>query len=194
MRKIILYGELAKRFGAEHRFEVSNPHEAVLALCANFKGFKQYMNNAHKFGTAFKVFVGDTGLRKNEEILYPSSSKEAIKIVPAILGAGGETKAIVGFVLILGGLIVSPVAPALSTAMIRVGIGLSIAGAYEALSSQPGQNGSLGNGSQDNSDRKSFLFSGPENVSKQGGPIPLGYGRMMVGSTVGSASIEDVDQ
>ena len=38
---------------------------------------------------------------------------------------------------------------------------------------------------------KSYLFSGPVNTAAQGVPIPLGYGRLRVGSTVISASLRN---
>ena len=36
---------------------------------------------------------------------------------------------------------------------------------------------------------KSYLFSGPVNTAAQGIPIPIGYGRLRVGSSVISASL-----
>lgn len=36
--------------------------------------------------------------------------------------------------------------------------------------------------------KSSFLFSGPENTISEGGPVPIGYGRLMVGSAVVSAA------
>jgi predicted phage tail protein len=41
---------------------------------------------------------------------------------------------------------------------------------------------------------RSYLFNGPQNSGREGGPVPIGYGRLMVGSTVIQAtqSIRDV--
>ena len=36
----------------------------------------------------------------------------------------------------------------------------------------------------------SYLFAGPANVINEGGPVPLGYGRLMVGSQVILASYD----
>jgi len=38
---------------------------------------------------------------------------------------------------------------------------------------------------------RSYLFSGPENTAAQGIPVPLGYGRLRVGSVVVSASLRN---
>jgi predicted phage tail protein len=37
---------------------------------------------------------------------------------------------------------------------------------------------------------KSYLFSGPTNVMNEGGAVPMGYGRLMVGSQVIMASYD----
>ena len=41
--------------------------------------------------------------------------------------------------------------------------------------------------------RRSYLFSGPENTVREGGPVFIGYGRLMVGSQVVQSSIETFD-
>lgn len=193
MRKILLYGELANRFGKEHHFDVRSASEAIQALCVNFKGFKEMMKDAHKYGVGFKVFVGRGHLKKESEATLPSSSTEIIRIAPALFGSGGLVKALVGAVLVVGGVLVTGLsfgaAAPLGQAMIGMGISLALNGIYQMLSSPPDTG--LG-GTQEN--KQSFLFSGPENVTRQGGGIPIGYGRMIVGSTVVSAGIEDEDQ
>ena len=41
---------------------------------------------------------------------------------------------------------------------------------------------------------RSYLFNGPQNAGREGGPVPIGYGRLLVGSTIIQAaqSIRDV--
>jgi len=193
MRTIILYGELEKRFGREHKFAVRTPSEAIQALCANFKGFRNYLSRAHLSNTGFNISVGDIYLRKDADIVTPSSFKEVIKIVPVIIGSSGELKTFLGVTLIMVGAVLNAtgVGGALGTVMINVGIGLTLNGVAEMLSPQPGRPGGAG-GIGDNGE--SYIFSGPQNVTRQGGIVPVGYGRMMVGSTIISASIEDSDQ
>ena len=38
--------------------------------------------------------------------------------------------------------------------------------------------------------KQSYLFNGPINVTNEGGPVPVGYGRLIVGSQVTYASYE----
>tara|TARA_Y100000034_G_scaffold135598_1_gene208202 strand:- start:1570 stop:2247 length:678 start_codon:yes stop_codon:yes gene_type:complete len=40
----------------------------------------------------------------------------------------------------------------------------------------------------------SYVFQGPQNVTAQGSPVPIAYGRLMAGSKVISASISSVDK
>lgn len=44
---------------------------------------------------------------------------------------------------------------------------------------------------KDERQTRSYLFSGPENTAAQGIPVPLGYGRLRVGSVVISASLRN---
>jgi hypothetical protein len=41
---------------------------------------------------------------------------------------------------------------------------------------------------------RSYLFNGPQNTAREGGPVPIGYGRLLVGSTIIQAaqSIRDI--
>lgn len=194
MRKIILYGELGKRFGREHNFAVKNAAEAIQALSVNFKGFKEFLRSAHKYGVGFKVFVGRSSLSDAKEVGLPSSDIDDILISPAIFGSGGFVKILIGATLIAAGAVINILsvggATPVGNALISVGIGLALNGVYELLASPPNTN--TGNGTDING--QSFIFSGPENVTRQGGGVPLGYGRMMIGSTVISAGIEDSDQ
>jgi predicted phage tail protein len=190
MRKIILYGELAKRFGREHHFSVRSASEAVQAMCVNYPGFKTFLGTAHRNGIGFKVFVGHSQLKNAQESLYPSSDSEVIRLSPALLGSGAVARIIIGAALIVIGVVATPISVGFSNALTGVGISLVLGGVIELLSAPTKPPGFDDIGAND----QSYIFSGPENVTQQGGPVPLGYGRMMVGSTVISASIEDEDQ
>ncbi len=43
MMLVLLYGELGRRFGRVHRFDIRTPAEAVRALSANHKGFRAHL-------------------------------------------------------------------------------------------------------------------------------------------------------
>lgn len=189
MRKIILYGEMGKRFGREHKFSVKTAAEAIQAMCANFSGFRDYMKDAHKYGFGFSVSVGDNQIEKAKDTTLPSSESEDIVITPLFFGSGGVVKIIIGAVLVTAGILLGWTGG--GSTLIPIGASLILNGTFELLAGPPrlpSTGGGLGDSSQ------SFIFSGPENVTRQGGAVPVGYGRMMVGSTAISAGIEDSDQ
>ena len=41
--------------------------------------------------------------------------------------------------------------------------------------------------------KPSYLFDGPSNVIGEGGPVPIGYGRMKIGSQTVEVSVNNVE-
>jgi predicted phage tail protein len=184
MKKIQLLGELGKKFGKSFDFDVRNPAEAVKALCANFPEFKQHLVDSEKRGIAYKVLVGKEA--KSVDELHNPSGKDSIKFVPILQGAGGGTlNVILGAVLIAASFIpfLAPISPYLMSA----GIAMVIGGVVQMLTPMPNLNADTSNNQPDN--KPSYAFNGAVNTTAQGYPVPVGYGRMIVGSAVISAGI-----
>ena len=182
MKTIILYGELAKRFGKHHRFSVSTVSEAIRALRANFKGFENFLATAHHNGMGFKVFVGGHSLDINEVPAPLGKSNNIIRIAPAVIGSGNAwTRIILGVALIAVGVI------SRTPNLVLAGAALAFGGVAQLLTKTP----KIGTGTREESQStESYIFSGPQNVTAQGNAIPLVYGRMMVGSAIISAGID----
>ena len=81
--------------------------------------------------------------------------------------------------------IVAPLDPATKTALIMAGIALLAAGVMNLLSKPP-KPGAVG------TSVGSYMFNGPQNTSEEGNPVPIGYGRLVVGSQLIAASY-DID-
>lgn len=194
MRTVILYGELAKRFGREHKFAAKTVHEVIRALKANFPGFASFMGRAHLDGYGFKIFTAG-GFLSYDELGNPTSSSDAIRIVPVLFGAGsGWFKVMLGAVLVVAGVLVTGMsfgsAGSVGGYLIGIGAGLIFGGVADLLTSAP-----KGLGEREQSiNKNSYLFNGPANVTAQGHAIPAFYGRAMVGSCVVSAGIESYEQ
>ena len=186
MKTVILHGELGKRFGRTHRFAANSVSEVIRALRANFKDFEEFMCGAHRSGMGFKVFVGANGLSKLDQLENPVSEKNVIRIAPAILGSGGPiTRIFIGAVLIGAGALLAPFSAGLSTGLIAAGAGLALGGVASLLTSPPKMQ------ADSQPDKKtSYIFSGPVNSTIQGGAVPVGYGRLIIGSVIISAGIE----
>jgi predicted phage tail protein len=189
MKTIMLYGFLGKRFGRVHRCAVNSPAEAVRALSANFKGFKQALLD----GNAYRVLVGGKQSLESEQTLYPVSDKETIRIVPVVAGSDGLGKIILGGALIAASF-AFPSAGAFtlfgksfSLAGIAGNIGFSLVlGGVSQLLFKPAEAPKT---AEKPDSKPSFIFNGAVNTVTQGNPVPYGAGRMIVGSQVLSASL-----
>ena len=184
-RVIKVYGKLAKHLGQRSfKAVVSTPAEAVRFLLANFPELRALMREGQ-----YMVSVGRNPLElgTNPELLhYPSASFETIRIVPVVAGAGAVGRIILGVALIALSFIpgfaawAGPTAYALITG---VGASLVIGGIAQLLTPTPKL------GTSENDPRRSYSFSGIQNVSRQGVPVPVIYGEVFTGSVVISAGI-----
>jgi predicted phage tail protein len=188
MKTVKLLGELGKKFGKLYKFDIKNPAEAVRALCANNPSFKQHLIDSEKRGVAYRVVVGNEDITEND--LHNPSGKNVIKFVPVLQGAGGGgvINVIIGAVLIAASFVAPLVgAGAASPYLLNAGIAMVIGGVVQMLTPIPSTNISDDNNRPDN--KPSYTFNGAVNTSAQGYPVPIGYGRMIVGSAVISAGI-----
>jgi predicted phage tail protein len=191
LRKIKLYGPLAKFVGRRvFKADVANAAEAVRFLLVNFPKLEAHMAEQH-----YRVSVGDYDLTLDE--LHDPAGQQEIKIVPVLTGAGGATgRIIIGALLIAGafftggatiGLLGLAAPVAVSTVLAGIGVTLVLGGVAQLLTPTPKIN--QGDDSQDDP-RKSYSFSGIQQTSRQGVPVPIVYGETIVGSVVISASID----
>jgi len=189
MAEVRLYGHLRDSFTDKVSLQVSSFPELVRALNVNFPTFATEMVKDNR---QYRVLVDNSHLVSDNIALAPIRDSSIVKIVPVLEGAGeGKNPlemillgaVIVGAVVLSGGTAAVGINGFLSNMAMGVGYSL-IAGGITALMQED----------QDEiADNSSTMFSGPVNVTTQGATIPVGYGRMRVGSVVISAAIE-VDQ
>jgi predicted phage tail protein len=192
LRKIKLYGKLAKFIG--HRVleaDVATAAEAVRFLLANWPEAEAHMNDQH-----YRVSIGTYDIDL-EELHHPAGAAP-ISFVPVVAGAGAVGRIIAGVLLVavaiafpLIGVGAAAIAAgttvgAVSASIALTGLSLIIGGISQLLTPTPTI-------SKDEGDpRKSFSFSGIQNVSRAGVPVPVVYGETLVGSVVISAGIDIV--
>jgi predicted phage tail protein len=184
LRTIRLYGKLS-RFGRVHRLAVENTAEAIRALCALIPGFEKELMGSHQRGVRYAVFLGKKNIDKDD--LRLSGGSEDIRIAPVLAGAkrGGALQTIVGAVLVVVGAALTYVgAGAIGVPLMNLGIAMMVGGVIQMLSPQP--KSSAANGPENGA---SYNFTGAVNTTAQGNPVPVLYGRMIVGSAVISAGI-----
>jgi len=210
-REVRLYGPLAKFVGQRQFFaEISSAGEAIRMLLANFPGLERHMSDQH-----YKVVV-DGYETKLDDVNNPAS--QVIKIIPVVGGAGGgkgfSIGTIIAGVALVALAVINPFAGAMigtfggaplavSSVVGTIGATLILGGVSQLLSPTP-QIGSIGPASTAGGFRQtttegtemdpqeSYSFSGIQNTSRMGLPVPLVYGETIVGSVVISAGI-DVD-
>jgi predicted phage tail protein len=205
LRTIRIYGALAKFLKRRvFRAEVANAAEAIRFLLANFPQLEQHMADQY-----YEVRVGSRALPIGEdpsELHGPTGDKEVISIIPVMAGAGsGTTNVLIGVGLIAAAIITGGIASVgvalggfmgigtVGTAVAAVGGFLALTGIAQLLTPTPqlnaGVSGGRGGSGQDaeNDPRRSYSFSGVQNVSRQGIPVPVVYGECIVGSIVISA-------
>jgi predicted phage tail protein len=187
LRKIKLYGKLAKFVG--HRIleaDVATAAEAVRFLVTNWPELERHMADQH-----YRVSVGSYDLLAEE--LHDPAGQQEIKIVPVMAGAGAVGRIIAGVALIAFSLLLPGVGAAIGGAlMTKIGLlggALVLTGVAQLLTPTP----KIPTGPDTQNDpRKSYSFSGIQNTSRQGVPVPIVYGETIVGSVVISAGIDTV--
>jgi predicted phage tail protein len=150
----------------------------------------------------------------NSELVMINEKLETLDIVPIIKGAGGgggngTTKGVLALVLGIiliatgigaaGGVTFLGMAGAaggtgatvLSGALIGAGIGLAVTGITLLMMSPPKFDDFRK--IQEDGSKPNYLFDGPSNILGEGGPVPIGYGKMKIGSQTVEVSINNVE-
>lgn len=207
LRKIKLYGPLAQFIGKRVlQADVASAAEAVRFLVANFPAVEKHMADQH-----YRVSVGTEDLTLDQ--LHDPAGQQEVKIVPVVAGAGGSTGQILaGAALLAFAIIAGPLGAFASTAYGPFATGLSITTGFQLGSAAAMTIGTIGagllmtgvsqlispvpvvaQGANSNTDpRKSYSFSGIQQTSRQGTPVPICYGLTLTGSVVISAGIDTV--
>ena len=194
LRKLKLYGELAEFVGhKEFEIQVDSLAKAVSFLVNNFPQVEKYMNPQY-----YQVKVGNYAVNK-EEIHHPIG-QEDIHIVPVIAGAGRGPlgKILLGAALIAGAFFLPGSHSVTFTlksgftggfigkSMVYLGASLAIMGVSEMLFPLPKPK----EFKSEQDPQLSFSFSGTQNTSRAGTPVPIVYGEIVTGSVVISGAID----
>ena len=193
LRKIKLYGELAEFVGhKEFEVQVDSFAKAVSFLINNFEGIDKFMSPKY-----YQVKVGNYEIDESE-LTYPIG-QEDIHFIPVIVGAGGGTRrlllgaALIGVGVLSGGAtftasgFTGTVFLGVTTAVLgNVGIGLAIAGVREMVFPLPKPK----EFTSEQDPKLSFNFSGTQQTSRAGTPVPIVYGEIFTGSVVISGGID----
>ena len=195
LRKLKLYGELAEFVGhKEFEIKVDSLGKAVSFLVNNFPQIEKYMNPQY-----YQVKVGNYAV--NEEEIHHPIGQEDIHIVPVITGAGkGFGKVLLGAALIAGAFFVPAALGGAATFSLKAGLGggfiaksmvylgasIALMGVSEMLFPLPKPK----EFKSEQDPQLSFSFSGTQNTSRAGTPVPIVYGEIVTGSVVISGAVD----
>jgi predicted phage tail protein len=175
MKRIILHGEMANLFAPEVNISANTFNDILNGISANYPSFRSYFVRKILKGVDY-VFVDSSNKEVSQQYIHLEAKDNIYHLHPRPVGAAG--------------------------------IGDSKAGAF-GLQSVFGFAQSFGmswlmnkiNDAMDQDDdeeneiitTKSHIYSDNENRVEQGGPVPVIYGQLRVGSKIISSSIHNYD-
>ena len=198
--KILLLDELGEKWGKTHVYHnLKSPSEALKLLYINHPDLCKYFATAHEDGIGFTVVQAGEFL-DYEDLGLPLGKNDLV-ITPVISGSGGKGfgKILLGAALISVGVFSGGTGLSLGAGGVfgftggsiaaisgNIGIALVLSGVSDMLFPLPQQQSF----STEADPQLSFSFSGVQNTSRAGTPVPIVYGEIFTGSVVISAAID----
>ena len=186
LAKVNFHGNLGKRLGRKSwNLSISSVREAFHAVntLTERKLSKIFLAD-HEKRLRYQVKINNKPIDSSninpdniqtilDSELCINTKIETIDIIPLLEGSGnkvmGVIMTVVGVVLIASG-------------QVAAGLALLSAGASVLLSKPPKFDDFRE--IEEGKKKVSYLFDGPTNAANEGGPVPIGYGRLIVGSQV----------
>lgn len=185
---IKLYGYLRK-FGNEFKLvDVANSSEALNALYCQINGLRKAIQT-HKY---FKVKLGKryfTMSTLKEDVLGELMDGDILHVIPVIGGSGGAVQFVAGAVLAVVGFATSWLGGA-GLPIGLLGVALMAGGVASMLTKTPSADSPTRNETEK---KQSTAFSNLQNLVAQGRPVPLAYGRILVGSLIIGKGVETLN-
>ena len=205
LKKMILSGSLAKKFGKVHQYHVADLNEMLRAMCSQVPGFKKYLSNAHLEKVRFAFYSGGKNISLEEFDM--SSGATEFRMSQVIEGSkqAGVLQVVIGAVALVaafftagaslaawGAALGTTTAMGLTTTMLTgMGISMMLGGVVSMLTPQPSYN--IGSASSTDN-QPNYAFGSPVNTVAMGYPVPILYGRREIGGAIISAGIFSSDQ
>jgi len=194
MVKVFLHGELGRKFGFEHKYNIRTKKQAVKALMGNHSKFRSEILSKTQKGMFYRL-VDKRGHVCESETDYEKDSLQEVHLVPSIMGSGlGDffEALVIGTLLIMTGGFVGGLgfsgAGLLGQALTNIGISIIIGGIQSLLISDPSPQTM-----ESPLETNSFIFTNSDNNAVQGFSVPILYGQLRMGSNTISSNADSVD-
>jgi predicted phage tail protein len=177
MTNVFLEGRLGDVVGQEFTFKARNVKEVLSAIEANTGKLRNYLFSNKK--RLFAIFV-----EGKEAGLFTSVKGKVVRILPILFGSVATISAMIAAKLVKGAVakaVVGFIVGAVLSAVLSFGISMLISKMLKP-------------DDPDTVSTSSFIFGQAENVANQGVPVPVGYGRLKIGSRIISVNTFSVDK
>lgn len=181
-RKIHLLGNLSQ-FGEVWEMEAKSIGDVIQLIDCQEQGFRKFLIDAAESGLDMAIVGKDFRVEDPDELLFQNLGPEEVYI--SLVPAGskkGWGKILLAAVLITVGLLIpggatfifgsAKATAAFGTALISAGISIGLQGITQLLAKTP---------DADDQKTKEGLFDGPTSTLKQGQPVPVLYGELLIG-------------
>lgn len=172
--KVYLLGDLGEKFGKEWTMNAPHVKDIIQLIGCQRPGFLAHLRALADDGVDFAIRRGEEFL--GEEDLELSLGRKDVYISTVPAGAGGNVGKIIAGIALIAVAVVAPgvigTYAGLQGAVAAVGINLALQGIQGLL--QPGPE-------VDRDTPDSYIFNGPVNTVKEGLPVPVLYGEMIIG-------------
>jgi predicted phage tail protein len=185
LAKVNFHGNLGKRLGRKSwNLSVSSVKEAFHAVntLTERKLSKIFLAD-HEKRLRYQIKVNNKPIDSsninpdNIQTVFDSelcinTKIETIDIIPLLEGSGNK---VMGTIMVIVGVVMLFINPAVGIALIGAGMSVLLAKPPKFDDFREIEEGKK---------KVSYLFDGPTNAANEGGPVPIGYGRLIVGSQV----------
>tara|TARA_Y100000114_G_scaffold24684_1_gene20384 strand:- start:13917 stop:14525 length:609 start_codon:yes stop_codon:yes gene_type:complete len=169
MTEITLHGLASKKFKSHYKMaNIKNPIDAVLAIDANYDGFKNFFLKESQRNNMYQFVVDGALVKTAKEALNKKEIKK-IDIVPYV---GGHGNFAIAF-------------------FVNLAIGLIMAGIQYLMTPIPENEPRVMVAQMGG---KSFWFASKENAVSQYTSVPIGYGELRVGSKTVEVKIDAINR
>lgn len=193
MVQVKFYGDLKRFADSPIELEVSNFKELMSGLFTQIKGLRQHIRKGY-----YKIRVGSKYLSEEQLKTTPIIDLKdgcTVHFTPVVAGAGknGGVFQIVAGIVIIAASIISYQWYGVgygSALMFGVtGAAMALGGVMTMLAKVP----SMGDYGKEGEKKQSTSFSNIKNLTPQGRPIPLLYGKMLTSLVLISQGVETFD-
>jgi len=178
-----------------HAIQMNSDRKLYKTLLENDKKNIKYkvLVNKKEVKTEKELTIDDPKAIRESELCIEKKNIKSIDIVPVLEGAGSFFEnaffaIFMGVVLAAAGL--GLLGFASNPMLLMAGLGLIFQGVANLLATPPKFEEFRDIEQNQLNKRSSYLFSGPQNTVNEGGPIPVLYGRLLIGSQVIASSYE----